>query len=487
MNDVGARLRLLFPPDTHVDWDDVVRRAGSSRRLPRLVFGIAVLVAAVLAVGSALALTGRLGNLLHGEPVRDLTPRERFVLSELNVSGKVELIAKKGSRTFYVIRRHGGQRCYALGESRKGLTPAQAELNTRFSAVSCIDPRVFPSKAVPVLDFSSFFLRRGDKEASLYGLRGFAADPIAKIGVIGHGNQIVLTTDVEGNVYSIGRKSIPGARGIVALDHHGKVIWVQCTAVAMAPSDPRIPHGGCGRYKNSPPPNFRSPRHPALGPPRRTGPVVVQRGSAAGVSIVVRGADVEADFSRAPARTRALLQSKDGRITPGCFKLVKVGKRIYAKGVGVTHAFSTTTRVRLFGLAAPYDGCTVAATYGHTWNDAHGTHDLVEIPLTAKGRRYFVERAVARDIAWLARSRVFKAVRYAQQPFTSASAAEYLAQRVDPLADPTDTPPVGRVGIWLGPDRRIVLVERAPTGRRLFLELRRGVIFETNLIGFTGL
>jgi hypothetical protein len=78
-------------------------------------------------------------------------------------------------------------------------------------------------------------------------------------------------------------------------------------------------------------------------------------------------------------------------------------------------------------------------------------------------------------------------VRYAQQPFTSASAAEYLAERVDPLAGPTDTLPPGPLGIWLGPKRRIVLVERAPTGRRLFLELRRGVIYETNLIGFTGL
>ncbi len=139
MNDVGARLRLLLPPDARADWDDVVRRAGSSRRMPRLVVGVAVIVAAVLAVGSALALTGRLGNLLHGQPVRDLTPRERFILSELDVSGNVELIATKGSRTFYVIRRRGGQRCYALGEIRKGLTPAQAELNTRFSAVGCID------------------------------------------------------------------------------------------------------------------------------------------------------------------------------------------------------------------------------------------------------------------------------------------------------------------------------------------------------------
>jgi hypothetical protein len=124
--------------------------------------------------------------------------------------------------------------------------------------------------------------------------------------------------------------------------------------------------------------------------------------------------------------------------------------------------------------------------YGHTWNDAHGTHDLVEVPLTAKGRRYFVERAVARDIGWLGRARVFRPIRYAQRPFTSADAAHYLGRRVVALAGPSATPALGRVGIWLGPNRRIVLAERAPTGRRFFLEFRRGVIYKTNLVGFIG-
>jgi hypothetical protein len=484
MNDVSAQLRELFPADTGLDWEDVVRRARSERSLPRLVVAVGVLLLAVLVVGSALALTGRLGNLFHGEPVRDLTPRERFILSDLDVNGKVELIATKGPQRFYVIRRRDGHRCYAIGDTRRLRTPAQAELNMRFSAIGCTDPRIFPSRAVPVLDFSSYTLRRGEKEARLMGLRGFAADPVAKIGVIGRGNRIVYTTDVEGNVYGIGRKSIPGARGIVALGDDGKVLWVQCTAIGASAPDRHFPHGGCGKYKNSPPPKLPTPRPPSR-PVAPSGPSVVQHGSAGGVSIVVRGGDVTVDFSHLPA-VETLLESKDGRITPGCFKLVKVGNRVYPSGVGVTRSFSTVMRTRLFGAAGPFDGCTVGAMYGHSWNDAHGTHDLVEVPLTPKGRRYFVERAVARDIAWLARSRVFKAVRYAQQPFTSASAADYLAERVDPLAGPDATPALGRLGIWLGPNRRVVLVERAPTGRRFFLELRRGLIYRTNLIGFTG-
>jgi len=33
--------------------------------------------------------------------------------------------------------------------------------------------------------------------------------------------------------------------------------------------------------------------------------------------------------------------------------------------------------------------------------------------------------------------------------------------------------------------RHIVLVERASTGRRLFLDIRRGIIFRTNFLGLT--
>jgi hypothetical protein len=51
------------------------------------------------------------------------------------------------------------------------------------------------------------------------------------------------------------------------------------------------------------------------------------------------------------------------------------------------------------------------------------------------------------------------------------------------LDKPEATPPVGKLGVWIGDGRRIVLVERATTGRRLYLEIRRGIIYRTNLVG----
>jgi hypothetical protein len=49
------------------------------------------------------------------------------------------------------------------------------------------------------------------------------------------------------------------------------------------------------------------------------------------------------------------------------------------------------------------------------------------------------------------------------------------------MSSPVDTPPVGRLGLWIGASRRIVPAERASKGRRLYLELCRGLNYRTNL------
>ena len=108
MNEIQLRDGLfeLFPPDGASDWDDVLRRAAHPRkRLRRFTLLLAATLVIVLAIGSALALSGRLGGLLHGTPVNDLTPREQFLMSEFDMKGKVELIAQRGLTAFYVIRR----------------------------------------------------------------------------------------------------------------------------------------------------------------------------------------------------------------------------------------------------------------------------------------------------------------------------------------------------------------------------------------------
>jgi hypothetical protein len=491
MNEIQLRDGLfeLFPPDGASDWEDVLSRAGRPRRgLRRFTLLLAAAFLVVLAIGSALALSGRLGGLLHGTPVNDLTPREQFLMSEFDMRGNVELIAQRGSTAFYVIRRTDGRLCYSIGDVPGHLTPAQREERTRFGATGCIDPRVFPTRAVPVLDYSFYSYRQGERESRLAGLQGFAADPVARIGVIGRDNHIVFSVPVEDNVYSAGKKGIQGARGLVAFDKHGKVLWVQCTAIGTG-RHPHFPSGGCGQYKNSPRPDL--PPTPAPSAPRRpSGPLVAQSGSGDGVSVIVRGPRVEARLSGISATTEKLLRDRRNRVGLGCFKLVRVSGKVYSSGVGVTRDFGPVVSGRLGAFrgkyfTAPYDGCMLTGQYGHTWNDHLGTHDAVEVPLTPRGRRYFSERAVARDIAWLARARVFHDFRYAHAPISAQAVARRLRSHVVTLAGPGSTPPAGRLGVWTGDPLRIVLAEGAPTGRRLYLELRDGIIYRTNLIGLT--
>jgi hypothetical protein len=489
MNEIQLRdvLFEMFPPEPDSDWEDVLRRAGRrSSPFRRLTLLIAVALFAVLAVGSALALSGRLSGLFHGTPVNDLTPRENFLMSEFDMKGKAELIAQRGSTAFYVIRGPGGRLCYSVGENRRNLTPAQREGQFRFGGADCIDPRIFPSRAMPVLSHPSFSYRPGDSEGRLGGLQGFAADPVAKVGVIGRDNQIAFTIPVANNVFSAGKRTIAGGRGIVALAKGGNVLWVQCFAIA---GPPQFPSGGCGKYENSPPPNLPPVK---AAPKKPSGPVVVQRGSSDGLSVLIRGSQIEANFENVSAQTRRSLVFKDGRVVLGCFRLVKVGGTLNSSGTYYTKPFATVIRIggqtplgARAAPVAPFDGCTTMASYGHTWNDAHGTHDTIEIPLTARGRRFFSERATARDIAWLARARVFHDIRYARQPLSTNQVVRHLGSHVVPLSSPKATPPTGKLGIWVGEPRHIVLVERATTGRRLYLELRRGVQYRTNLLGLT--
>jgi len=80
---------------------------------------------------------------------------------------------------------------------------------------------------------------------------------------------------------------------------------------------------------------------------------------------------------------------------------------------------------------------------------------------------------------------VFRDIRYAKESLSADDVARRLGTRVVPLETADSTPPIGKLGVWTGDQRRIVLVERAATGRRLFLDIRGGIIYRTNFLGLT--
>lgn len=475
-------IRRRLAPSFGADVGRTTRRR-DPRHLRRWVLVVTASLIVALAAGSALALTGHLGGLFGGTAVRDLSAAEQFNLSELAGSkARVTLVATRGGEAFYVIKRKTGGPCYAVGRVQHDVTPAQLQLRgrSRFGVLGC--PFAgrsfgFPSKTQPILDYSTYF-GTSVRASRMTRLQGFAADPVTKVGVIDGNNKIAYTVEVSENVY-LGVPPSVEVHGIVALGKDDKLLFVQCVA-----------RRGCGRYRPAPAPATSAvrlhPLPPAVHP-------VSQHGEAKGAALSVRGIDVTLRLSGLLPQTRRLLESKRGKINITCFKFVRFAGKLFQKGMGVLKPLGATVRIRYTSYAetagarfvAPFDGCTVTGSYGHTWNDAHGTHDAVEIPLTARGRRFFADRAVARDLAWLARARVFKRVRYANPMPPAAEIARRLGGHVVALPGPRSTPPLGRIGIWTGPGARLVLVGRTPTGTRLFLDYRNGKIYRTNAAELT--
>ena len=115
------------------------------------------------------------------------------------------------------------------------------------------------------------------------------------------------------------------------------------------------------------------------------------------------------DTKHASAAVRHLIGGKGAGY--GCFRF----EAPYHRDVPAELLFARQTlrgnAIRIFGLARPYDGCEVEGGYGHTWPDRNHSHSAVEIALTPRGRRYFADRAAARDLALLVRSHAMQKIR----------------------------------------------------------------------------
>lgn len=133
----------------------------------------------------------------------------------------------------------------------------------------------------------------------------------------------------------------------------------------------------------------------------------------------------------------------------------------------------------------PFDGCLASGSYGRRWNDPRGTHSPAEIAFTAAGRRFFDERAVARDLALFLRTAPMRAVRAemrAGRVPTGRSIARRFPSRVVALSNHDAFVPRGVIGIWVAGDV-IQVTQRSSAGRPLFVRLRDGRIGAHNLQG----
>jgi hypothetical protein len=488
--------------DTESDWKDVVARANRARRRS-LVLALLAALSLVVFVSAALALGGDLWQLVSGKPVstKRLSAEERRMFASL-ATGKpvlrtqpnapalrhlgrdlsVRLLADQGGYTFYVIEikgRHPGL-CFATGHV------GRPEL---FGSMVCplaesgSDPSAFPSPEHPVLDSSSFELRAGDPYPHVFRLEGFAAVAVKRVGLLDEHDKVVASVPVINSTY-LRATDLPRGRveAIVAFDDAGHRVYCQDIAASdpcHTRSERKVPtSSGASTHTHR-------PLRPELKPSRLGRQV--QRGESQAASVVVYEPGVAIfDLRLASAKLRRL--AKAG--SPGCLRARFLDGRwltdeLGASGEAVGRPGDDRLRVDLvlpgrFGVEhavpPPYDGCEISGSYGHRWNDASGTRAPLEIPLSVTGRRFFNDRAAARDLADFVRSKRVQLIRLSASPKPALiELAQRFPSRVLELPSSTERAPEDAIGFWVG-GSEIVFSTTSSTGKEFFVVAKRATL-----------
>ncbi|HEX6701802.1 MAG TPA: hypothetical protein VF101_13835, partial [Gaiellaceae bacterium] len=245
------------------------------------------------------------------------------------------------------------------------------------------------------------------------------------------------------------------ARALAVLDARGKVI-----ARERYPYAPRRPV-----YAVIPRPGHRpvvrSPKLPPPSPP-------VQIGSDGGVTVRA-GANGVAVFDTTGATPHVARLIRGNGLSYVCFSFMRFHETTPAE-LGYTRSTLPRVAIRTFGIPRPFDGCEIQGSYGHRWPDRNGSHSAVEIAFDARARRFFADRAAARDVALLVRTRAVQRLR----KLPPSEVADAIRRRYG------DT---GRIRITVSGDR-LVFSERSTTGRRFSVVVRGGKIARENVKPF---
>lgn len=480
------------------DWNDVRRRA--RRRGGKVIVAAVTLVVALAAAGFAIG--GQVVGLFddHGTPVplSRLSERDRetavFSLCRhvelVSRRGKapverchdgvpkVEEIANNGTTFYWKLSYPAGFTCLASGPVRGFRDPnrGSAEIGMMGCNVGSPGESLVPTPKRPITTDFAVELRRGATRVRLRSASGLVGAGIASVGLVAK-DGFVLKTPVKGRTYDFGRE-IPARTwtAIAAYDSNGKQVYREPVSVlasppATGPVEPAQPQ---------PPP---SPLKPLpSGPPS-------QHGATSDASIDVYPSTLVAVhfFSTASEAFRRLqhgvgVDCGDVAYGAGRWKAVGGGSSVVLRHGGDLRVDLST---RFGGFPSPpYDYCEVTGTYGRYWNDEKGTHELVEVPFTAIGRRYLDDRATARDLAYFVRTKTLHRIRLAMHRGEAAPSAAELVRLFGPrlvlLASRNATPPAGKIGVW-SDGRRIVASELTAGGRRLYVTVRGALIGANNI------
>jgi len=247
-------------------------------------------------------------------------------------------------------------------------------------------------------------------------------------------------------------------KSIVLADGNGRRLGIQGYRYESRVT-PRLPIRMKPPHRIAPPGLAEAPPSPPTAP--------LQHASADGFTVVA-GANEAVQFTQnaETATTRRL----DGHgIGIGCFRLTRefgiftvrdlsFGERLFRSGKSMGF--------QLHGVGTPFDGCEIQGSAGHLWPDKNHSHSAVEVPFTAVGRRYFADRAAARDLALFVRTGRVQRIRH-------------------------EAPAKARHDLYAIYGRRAIRIsvngldltfsERSPTGKVFTVVVRRGRIVRKNV------
>ena len=111
----------------------------------------------------------------------------------------------------------------------------------------------------------------------------------------------------------------------------------------------------------------------------------------------------------------------------------------------------------------------------------------MELAFTARGRRFFADRAAARDLVAFYRSKPYRTFRkLGGTALEQALLASRYADKLIPIGSATAPLPANRIGYALRPNGA-TFVEQSASGRRFHIVVREGRARDQNVRGLAGI
>jgi hypothetical protein len=218
----------------------------------------------------------------------------------------------------------------------------------------------------------------------------------------------------------------------------------------------------------------RGPTQPQLAPPTPPPMRPLQRGAVDGVTVAVGTNGVAVfDTRRMTPHARSLV----GAVSFGCFRLAREFGIFGPRALDISVRMAPIVRLQFSGVGTPFDGCQLTGDWGHRWPDRNHSHAPVEIALTPGGRRFFADRATARDLGLFVRSPNVRKIRAESGRRLRDDLSRYPIRT---LGSATARFSPGQLG-YFPTLNGVTFVEWSPIGKRFFVQVSRGKIKRSNL------